>query len=1330
MFNKLFSFSRNQGVVLVTVLFLLAIGSVYFLKYIPDRQRELEEKQFRGLQNIENNISQKIDNSLALLKTLIDAYTKNASDYDSVSVRKYITDYPTKNFILSIDAPPASKLTTTASKAIDTSSVEFNNTQLIVRLTKGKTRVNITYTLKQFIAPLLSKDVFNEYIIFNDKKVIHQTFPSGITTIITDSLKNEKNGLAKWQIKDVTISGTAYKLFTQQLNLNTTTAITIAGLLTKERYDAEKNKLPERAVLFLLMIAIAGILALPWIKLYQIGNKDRLTWADGLFSFAVSMLLMSILFFAFFSYNASWQPGVAATEKSTKALSNKIKKAFYSELTNTYQILDGADKVINGMAPVNQNSKQVRALYAEQLKELTKNISVNQIFQLDKNGIEIYNWSPTTDSPPSGDFSNRAYYLNLRDNKSFYLKDTVQKKFSLEQVISWTSGSFTTVLSKRSSFNKVNPYIAIAFNLKCLNYPILPPGFLYAIINQQGLTLYHSNVSKQLNENLLSEFSEHRSLRAAIEARSDIFFTTRYAGKEYNAIVSPISGLPYYMVVLEDRAYTNIRDINNFCFSFFMLFGFFFILAAELLIVFIVSYRKIYYNKHYFDISWIGPNQRFHKQYNIAVAGNIVAIILLICIYHYTTFLQYLFILLIAATMIIYFLNYLCKKVYYEEDEPVLLELKENALISLRIIIIILNVFAAHLTAYGPVLIFQFIFIVLLAAVKKFYELAENKGWIKKATSWDFSVSFSLMTFTRLIITSGLPVVSFYIATSTYEVKLVTRYRHTEFVKSIQKDADLNLDNLKYDKIYADSVWIKTEMLRQENPKPPRAADDVITSALFKRLMIDNDELIPEIKELDHNAVDSSWIYSSLFRSGRGISYFHVQKNKYFHVESEHLKYRLPNPLDREDWFDGMVYWIGFLGFLGGFWYVLHHILRKLFALNLTSEAYWDEIDTLLLTNDGLNPLVFLIGSPGSGKLKKVKTLIEKPGINGKDGKPVIYDEAKPDLNTFFVADMILIPNDGDTEEAKNGWKKIIAEIDNEKYKLIIVNHFEYDIKNTASNSIKLNFLESLLQKNRCKLLVISTVHPVNFLDSLNQQEDDKPEGERQPEHDLERWHVLLGHFSIAIERLKNCDVSFDKDTPQWKRILLYETRNSHFLQRLREPVLTTLENKAKENKAKKGSGKIDGDSLSAKLGITSHYFYMYMWQSLTKEEKFLLYDLAEDGLVNPYDDYNLTLLISKGLIIREYNILKIFNHEFRNFILTAIGHAEAMQIQEQIKDTGNWSKLKTPLLLLIAAVLVFLFTSQKETYSTLFKYLTIIAAGVPAILKVFSMFEGKAKDA
>jgi len=147
-------------------------------------------------------------------------------------------------------------------------------------------------------------------------------------------------------------------------------------------------------------------------------------------------------------------------------------------------------------------------------------------------------------------------------------------------------------------------------------------------------------------------------------------------------------------------------------------------------------------------------------------------------------------------------------------------------------------------------------------------------------------------------------------------------------------------------------------------------------------------------------------------------------------------------------------------------------------------------------------------------------------------------------------------------------------------------------------------------------------------------------------------------------------------------------------------------------------------DELIFTLQISSHYFYMYIWQSLTKEEKFLLYDLAEDNLVNSFDDYNLNLLIAKGVVKRRNGTLGLFNKGFRNFILTAIGNSEAMKIKNRIKDNGKWGSLRTPLMIIMIAILLFLLASEEEAYSRLLTYVAALGAGIPAVLKIFSLFE------
>src|SRR4029078_1103034 len=180
------------------------------------------------------------------------------------------------------------------------------------------------------------------------------------------------------------------------------------------------------------------------------------------------------------------------------------------------------------------------------------------------------------------------------------------------------------------------------------------------------------------------------------------------------------------------------------------------------------------------------------------------------------------------------------------------------------------------------------------------------------------------------------------------------------------------------------------------------------------------------------------------------------------------------------------------------------------------------------------------------------------------------------------------------------------------------------------------------------------------------------------------------------------------------------ETRRTHFLNKMQQKafdVASTLPGDMSINRKT--------DELALKLQTTSHYFYMYIWQSLTKEEKFLLYDHAEDNLVNSFDDYNLNMLICKGILVPIDGTLRIFNNGFRNFILTAIGNIEAMKIKNQIKDNGNWSKLKNPMLIIILAILAFLIASQQEAYSKLIAYAAALGTAVPTIMKIFSFFDG-----
>jgi hypothetical protein len=213
----------------------------------------------------------------------------------------------------------------------------------------------------------------------------------------------------------------------------------------------------------------------------------------------------------------------------------------------------------------------------------------------------------------------------------------------------------------------------------------------------------------------------------------------------------------------------------------------------------------------------------------------------------------------------------------------------------------------------------------------------------------------------------------------------------------------------------------------------------------------------------------------------------------------------------------------------------------------------------------------------------------------------------------------------------------------------------------------------------------------------------------------------LKGYITeeLLIEKtMEPLIIELEEAFNNWKDRIRSETKYTHFLKKMQQPVIDITADITPEERLAKS------DELAFKLQVTSHYFYMYIWQSLTKEEKFLLYDLAEDNLVNSFDDYNLSMLIGKGVIIRPDGTLKLFNRGFRNFILTAIGNSEAKKIKNQILDNGNWGKLKNPLMIVVFSILAFLLLSQEESYSRIITYVAALGAGVPGILKLFSIFE------
>ena len=1338
---KLPSFHRNYIAVWTTLFFMLLLGAMYFFVYIPQNEKRLEQQRFRSLQNIDKNIHEKIDNCLSLMKLLL----KDTIDTKYIN---HLSASSSDKFTLTLNPEIGSPkfALPNAIDSLDSISIDHLKRRMTLSwIKKIKTqRDTISYSLtmsfsfEQFFG-FLPKNVFDEYIVFNNGEALYTTIRSGVN-YLKDSLFGKNSGQTSCAVKTCTVSGTQYKLFLQPVSFIAANDLVVAGLLSYNRYQQERFRLPSSIVLLLITLILAIVISFPWIKLYHMGSKDRLTTSDAIASIVVSMLLMSLLFFGFFKYNSHLRPGDAPDSKQT--LAKQISAAFLNEVGTVYRKLQFIDTVVRSHALLYQNftgndstefqkkslpKMRINSSDSISLYNLVKDPSITQVYWLSPGGKEKVNWTSENMNSPHGDFSEREYFKNIINRKEYLLKNDTANKFYLDQVVSWTRGKFTSVLSIPSKV-KDSMVAALSFPMKSLRSAILPPGYQFAIIDKTGKVLYHSEEVRNLNENLVTEFSESNRLRSSLEARTADAFLTTYFSRNYSVRIEPLHTLPYSIVIFSDLDYRETRETAIYSFTFSMFFLLFIFFLLQLFFVFIVSSRKSFFKKQLYDTAWIGPKTTSHKQYNLAIIANAFIILLAVAFFYISTFLTYVFILLFSVTFISFFLNKIFAREYKRLSKLESLKFKNDTLVALGLLLCMIEIAAVKLLdASNTLILSAYQLVAILGGVFFYYRgytiLKRVPGGIRKF-KWDYARSFSLMTLTRLIISSGIPVAFFYISAYNYEQNINIRYRQLQYANRLLDKLD-NAHLIKipgdtaYDKgYYKDGAWIKDIRLARLNANLANSAEDRITSKILDLFRFHFTDLaVREDKFSSSHAADTSFFFNPLLKDACKKDSATITYKKtgipgsYLAISSAGLNYKIPSIFSNAT-FQGFYFWLLLLAALGIFYLIIYNILSRLFCLRLPDLSTRPSLGEKILADQELNRLSFVMGLPGSGKLARIKETLKDNKLKYKETL-LHYNETDPASGNVFIADFINIPDLGDEKDRNQQWNSYAEPAFYKKNRLVIVNHFEYNIQDAVTNRIKLNFFERLMLFDQCKIMILSTIHPVAFLDSLTEpgSNNDKP----VPGGDLERWHVLLGHYRIVIFSLQE---SLPCQLHSSFKSFFKETEFTHFLNKMQQPVLELIDSLPKNERPGKT------DEIILKVQVASQYFYMYIWQSLTKEEKFLLYDLAEDNLVNSFDDYNLNMLLAKGVIMRRHGALTLFNRGFRNFILTAIGNTELLKIKDRMKDNGNWGRVRLPLLIILTALLIFLLASQKEAYSGLFTYVTALAAGLPALLKLFSVFE------
>ncbi|CAN0279298.1 unnamed protein product, partial [Chrysoparadoxa australica] len=193
------------------------------------------------------------------------------------------------------------------------------------------------------------------------------------------------------------------------------------------------------------------------------------------------------------------------------------------------------------------------------------------------------------------------------------------------------------------------------------------------------------------------------------------------------------------------------------------------------------------------------------------------------------------------------------------------------------------------------------------------------------------------------------------------------------------------------------------------------------------------------------------------------------------------------------------------------------------------------------------------------------------------------------------------------------------------------------------------------------QLVISSNVHP-SFITEFYEGKISNFDGNESVREELncalETWRHVLGGFIIVHNPIKENSKINSYLKPTWiksevfKQLFRMELNKGSFLPILL-PGIKDYFVKLKAN-ADGDESKIDKEDIILRIQLLAESYYLGLWNTLSKEEKYIIYDLAKDRFVNMNNKNGIRRLLEKGLLVYE-NELRIMNESFTNFVLSII---------------------------------------------------------------------------
>jgi hypothetical protein len=154
---------------------------------------------------------------------------------------------------------------------------------------------------------------------------------------------------------------------------------------------------------------------------------------------------------------------------------------------------------------------------------------------------------------------------------------------------------------------------------------------------------------------------------------------------------------------------------------------------------------------------------------------------------------------------------------------------------------------------------------------------------------------------------------------------------------------------------------------------------------------------------------------------------------------------------------------------------------------------------------------------------------------------------------------------------------------------------------------------------------------------------------------------------------------------------------------------------------------RVDEDDADYQGRVSADSYFHWLFSGLSRKEKLVMLQLAQENVVNPNSFETVSQLMEQGMIERRWGLLVVTDNGFATFLKHAISH-DVVKTWEKHEAGTRPASLQWSLAILGIGVAVFLIVTQGALFNTWVTYATGAAAALPKFLQALDSLRPKSE--